>query len=274
MASWPCWAWTPPSVLIPGLETSDSLDRNQLLPHHYSEHRSPPGLCAWSIAVHDCTATYSTNHIINFADDMTIRNLTTKVTSQHTGRRCIGYQVQSQQSVYERGQKRWLLTLEEHTISTLCWTLMAQFLYVIWWRTSSGLSTPTTVHSEESPAASLLSMKAEESSSPTPHTHHILQRDYRKHPEQLHHCLVQELTLHREFDWQAIWPIIKKPQNGIYCLNFLKTLKLCFIHKAGYTLEDFKTDFKHDLHPWTIITINCSWMKRNVPELKSCDRCH
>lgn len=111
LASWPCWAWTPPSVLIPGLETSDSLDRNQLLPHHYSEHRSRPGLCAWSIAVHDCTATYSTNHIINFADDMTIRNLTTKVTSQHTGRRCIGYQVQSQQS--------WLDFRRAHNIHSL-----------------------------------------------------------------------------------------------------------------------------------------------------------
>lgn len=49
------------------------------------------------------------------------------------------------------------------------------------WRSSRGgdphLVSQHQFHIEESPAASLLSTKAEESPSPTPHPHHILQRD-------------------------------------------------------------------------------------------------
>ncbi|KAI4905704.1 hypothetical protein NFI96_003014 [Prochilodus magdalenae] len=44
-------------------------------------------------------------------------------------------------------------------------------------------------HNQESPAASLLPAKAEEGTSPTSHPHHLLQRNHREHPEQLHHCL-------------------------------------------------------------------------------------
>ncbi|KAI4876768.1 hypothetical protein NFI96_009863, partial [Prochilodus magdalenae] len=48
-------------------------------------------------------------------------------------------------------------------------------------------------HNQESPAASLLPAKAEEGTSPTSHPHHLLQRNHREHPKQLHHCLVWEL---------------------------------------------------------------------------------
>ncbi|KAK3508784.1 hypothetical protein QTP70_006020 [Hemibagrus guttatus] len=49
------------------------------------------------------------------------------------------------------------------------------------------------LHHQQSPAASLLPAKAEEGSSSISHTDHLLQRDLREHPEQLHHCLVWEL---------------------------------------------------------------------------------
>ena len=48
-------------------------------------------------------------------------------------------------------------------------------------------------HNKESPAAPVLSTKAEESTSPNLHPHHVLQTDYREHPVQPYHCLVWEL---------------------------------------------------------------------------------
>uniref|UniRef100_A0A3B1IL10 AIG1-type G domain-containing protein n=1 Tax=Astyanax mexicanus TaxID=7994 RepID=A0A3B1IL10_ASTMX len=48
-------------------------------------------------------------------------------------------------------------------------------------------------HNKESPAAPLLPAETEKSTSPTPHPHHVLQRDCRKHPEHLDYCLVWEL---------------------------------------------------------------------------------
>ncbi|KAK3550602.1 hypothetical protein QTP70_000679 [Hemibagrus guttatus] len=44
-------------------------------------------------------------------------------------------------------------------------------------------------HQQESPAAPLLLVEAEESPSTSPHPDHVLQRDHRECPEQLHHCL-------------------------------------------------------------------------------------
>lgn len=43
---------------------------------------------------------------------------------------------------------------------------------------------------KESTAASVLPTKAKDSTYPTPHPHHFLQRDYWEHPEELYHCLV------------------------------------------------------------------------------------
>ncbi|KAG5263814.1 hypothetical protein AALO_G00268920 [Alosa alosa] len=72
------------------LDSIDLLDCNrpqvvrgwqQYLKQHHTEHRAPR-LRAQSAALHpaddDCTATYSNNHIVKFADDTTLVGLITK----------------------------------------------------------------------------------------------------------------------------------------------------------------------------------------------------
>ncbi|KAK3556806.1 hypothetical protein QTP70_020489, partial [Hemibagrus guttatus] len=68
-----------PLQLDPGLpesETSVSLDREQHLQHHHTEHWCPSRLCAQSTAVH--SADLRLNHIIKFADDTTVVGLISK----------------------------------------------------------------------------------------------------------------------------------------------------------------------------------------------------
>ncbi|KAK3530260.1 hypothetical protein QTP86_020115, partial [Hemibagrus guttatus] len=71
-----------------------------------------------------------------------------------------------------------------------------KFLGVPWCAVSRielHLVTQHHLHQQESPAAPLLPVEAEERPSTSPHSDHVLQRDHREHPDQLHHCLVWEL---------------------------------------------------------------------------------
>ncbi len=83
-----------PLQLDPGLfnrKTSVSSGRPQHLEHYHTEHRGPTGLCAqpllFTLLTHDCTAKFSSNHIIKFADDTSVVGLISTTMKRTTERK-------------------------------------------------------------------------------------------------------------------------------------------------------------------------------------------
>lgn len=90
-----------------------------------------------------------------------------------------GYKVNS---LSQNVNMRWVLTSRNHGVNTLFLTSTDTL-----WRSSRPpkplLVPQRQFHSQESPAASLLSLEAEENPFPITHPHHVLQRDNQKHSE-------------------------------------------------------------------------------------------
>ncbi|KAK3548899.1 hypothetical protein QTP70_021714, partial [Hemibagrus guttatus] len=188
-----------PLQLDPGLpdwETSVSPDREQHLQHHHTEHWSSSGLRAQSTAVH-----YADSRLCSNADDTTVVGLISKNDGSayrkevqrltawcKTNNLSLNVEKTKEMVVdFRRAQSDHSpLNINESNMEIIKST--ANSLVFTWRRTSPGHSTPAP-----SPAASLLPEKAEEGSSSTSNPDHLLQRDHREHPEQLHHCLVREL---------------------------------------------------------------------------------
>ncbi|KAI4903708.1 hypothetical protein NFI96_021079 [Prochilodus magdalenae] len=150
----------------------------------------------FTLLTHDCAAMHSSNHIIKCADDTTV----------------VGLISRNDESAYREEVQRltdWCRT------NNLSLNVDQTKEMVVDFRTrcahsplhihgstveivksspdrGSHLVPQHQHHNQESPAASLLPAKAEEGTSPTSHPHHLLQRNHREHPEQLHHCLVWE----------------------------------------------------------------------------------
>ncbi|KAK3557726.1 hypothetical protein QTP86_000320 [Hemibagrus guttatus] len=96
----------------------------------------------------------------------------------------------------------------------------------------------TQLHHQESPAAFLLPAKAEEGSSSTSHPDHLLQRDHREHPEQLHHCLVWEL--HRVGSQDPAARIVRTAEKiigvSLFCIMDICSTRC--IRKANSIVDD------------------------------------
>ncbi|KAI4904481.1 hypothetical protein NFI96_029745, partial [Prochilodus magdalenae] len=92
-------------------------------------------------------------------------------------------------------------------------------------------------HNQESPAASLLPAKAEEGTSPTSHPHHLLQRNHREHPEQLHHCLVWEL----QSDRKSLQQVVRTAEKiiGVSLPTIMDIYTTRCIRKATSIVDDY-----------------------------------
>ncbi|KAK3533750.1 hypothetical protein QTP70_025822 [Hemibagrus guttatus] len=119
---------------------------------------------------HDCAAMRSSNHIVKYAADTTVVGLISKnderAQSDHSPLNIDGSSVEIVKSTKFLGV---------HLAENFTWSLN------------------TSSISKKGAAAPLLPAEAGESPSPSPHPDHVLQRDHRERPEQLHHCLVWEL---------------------------------------------------------------------------------
>ncbi|KAK3510444.1 hypothetical protein QTP70_006847 [Hemibagrus guttatus] len=140
----------------------------------------------FTLLTHDCAAMHSSNHITKFADDTTVVGLISK----------------NDESSYREEVQRLTAWCKDNNLSL---NVEKTKKMVVDFRRAQSDHSPLNItqhqlHHQESPAASLLPAKAEEGSSSTSYPDHLLQRDDREHPEQLHHCLVRELHRVRSQD--------------------------------------------------------------------------
>ncbi|KAK3510725.1 hypothetical protein QTP70_015979 [Hemibagrus guttatus] len=191
---------------------------NTIIPQHLIEKLNllalqlDPGLPDWetsgcvlspllfTLLTHDCAAMHSSNHIVKFTDDTTVVGLISKNDES-------AYREEVQQltawckanslSLNVDKTKEMVVDFRRaQSDHSLLFIDGSPQEHQIPWCTSSGelhLVTQHHLHQQESPAAPLLPMKAEESPSTSHNLDHVLQRDHRERPEQLHYCLVWEL---------------------------------------------------------------------------------
>ncbi|KAK3566561.1 hypothetical protein QTP86_000973, partial [Hemibagrus guttatus] len=93
------------------------------------------------------------------------------------------------------------------------------------------------LHHQESPAASLLPAKAEDGSFSTSHPDHLLQRDHREHPEQLHHCWFRNCTV---LDRKTLQRIVRTAEKviGVSLPSIMDIYSTRCIHKANSIVDD------------------------------------
>ncbi|KAK3535534.1 hypothetical protein QTP70_016804, partial [Hemibagrus guttatus] len=94
------------------------------------------------------------------------------------------------------------------------------------------LVTQHHLHQQESPAAPLLPAEAEESPSTSPHPDHVLQRNHRESPEQLHHCLV--------WDCKTLQQILRTAEKiiGVSLPSITDMYTTRYIRKANSIVDD------------------------------------
>ncbi len=159
----------------------------------------------FTLLTHDCTAKFSSNHIIKFADDTTLVGLISNNDKTHyreevaqlaewCGANNLSLNVEKTKEVVVDFRRRNStdhppLTIDSSTVERVSST---KFLGVhitedLTWTTN------TMSLSKKAQQRLQLSPPAEKSKSPTTHPHHILQGHHWECADQLHHCLVREL---------------------------------------------------------------------------------
>ncbi len=158
----------------------------------------------FTLLTHDCTAKFSSNHIIKFADDTTVVGLISNNDETHyreevaqlaewCGVNNLSLNVEKTKEVVMDFRRNSVdhppLTIDSSTVERVSST---KFLGVhitedLTWTTN------TMSLSKKAQTAPTLSPPAEKSKSPTTHPQHILQGHHRECADQLHHCLVREL---------------------------------------------------------------------------------
>ncbi len=164
----------------------------------------------FTLLTHDCTAKFSSNHIIKFADDTTVVGLISNNDETHyreevaqlaewCGANNLSLNVKKTKEVVMDFRRRNStdhppLTIDSSTVERVSST---KFLGV---HITEDLTWTTNTMSLSKKAQQRLhfSPPAEKSKSPTTHPHHILQGHHWECADQLHHCLVREL--------QCCWP--------------------------------------------------------------------
>ncbi len=154
----------------------------------------------FTLLTHDCTAKFSSNHIIKFADDTTAVGLISNKDETHyreevaqlaewCGANNLSLNVEKTKEVVLYVRRRNSidhppLTIDSSTVERVSSTKFLDHQHHV--TLQEGTTAPT------------LSPPAEKSKSPSTHPHHILQRHHWECADQLHHCLVREL--------QCCWP--------------------------------------------------------------------
>ncbi len=161
----------------------------------------------FTLLTHDCTAKFSSNHIIKFADDTTVVGLISNNDETHyreevaqlaewCGVNNLSLNVEKTKEVVMDFRRNSVdhppLTIDSSTVERVSST---KFLGV---HITEDLTWTTNTTLQEGTTAPTLSPPAEKSKSPTTHPQHILQGHHRECADQLHHCLVREL--------QCCWP--------------------------------------------------------------------
>ncbi len=162
----------------------------------------------FTLLTHDCTAKFSSNHIIKFADDTTVVGLISNNDETHyreevaqlaewCGANNLSLNVEKTKEVVMDFRRNSVdhppLTIDSSTVervsSTNSWGCTSQ-------RISPG--PPTPCHSPRRHNSAYTFSAGWKSKSPTTHPQHILQGHHWECADQLHHCLVREL--------QCCWP--------------------------------------------------------------------
>ncbi|KAK3548655.1 hypothetical protein QTP70_016405, partial [Hemibagrus guttatus] len=127
----------------------------------------------FTLLTHDCTAMHSSNHIVKFTDDTTVVGLISK----------------NDESVYRE-------EVQQHRVTTL---LLIDGSPVEIIKSTKFLGVHLAENFTWSLNTTSITKKAHQrlyflrwlrkAHLPPPHPDHVLQRNHRKHPEQLHHCL-------------------------------------------------------------------------------------
>ncbi len=159
----------------------------------------------FTLLTHDCTAKFSSNHIIKLADDTTVVGLISNNDEMHyreevaqlaewCGANNLSLNVSKTKEVVVDFRRTNSidhppLTIDSSTVERVSST---KFLGV---HITENLTWTTL---QEGTTAPTLSLPAEKSKSPSTHPHHILQGHHWECADQLHHCLVREL--------QCCWP--------------------------------------------------------------------
>ncbi len=161
------------------------------------------------LLTHDCTAKFSSNHIIKFADDTTVVGLISNndetqyreevaQLAEWCGANNLSLNVEKTKEVVMDFRRRNStdhppLTIDSSTVERVSST---KFLGCTSRRISPG--PPTPCHSPRRHNSAYTFSAGWKSKSPTTHPHHILQGHHWECADQLHHCLVREL--------QCCWP--------------------------------------------------------------------
>ncbi len=177
------------------------------LEHYHTEHSAPQGhvlsLLLFTQLTHDCTAKFSSNHIIKFANDTSVVGLISNNNEMH-------YKEEVAQlaewcgannlSLNVSKTKEVVMDFRQNSGDHPHWPSTARL-----WRESAALNSwgahqrgPHLDHQhyitlQEGATAPTLSPPAEKCKSPSTHPHHFLKGKHWERADQLHHCLVWEL---------------------------------------------------------------------------------
>ncbi len=162
-----------------------------------------------SLLTHDCTAKFSSNHIIKFADDTTVVGLISNNDEMHyreemaqlaewCGANNLSLNVEKTKEVVMDFRRRNSTDHPPLTIDSS--TVRESAALNSWGCTSRRISPgpPTPCHSPRRHNSAYTFSAGWKEQSPTTHPHHILQGHHWECADQLHHCLVREL--------QCCWP--------------------------------------------------------------------
>ncbi len=165
----------------------------------------------FTLLTHDCTAKFSSNHIIKFADDTSVVGLISNNDETHyreevaqlaewCGANNLSLNVEKTKEVVMDFRRNSVdhppLTIDTSTVERVSST---KFLGVhitedLTWTTN------TKSISKKAQTAPTLSPPAEKSKPPSTHPHHLLQGYHWERADQLHHCLVRKLLCSRPQD--------------------------------------------------------------------------
>ncbi len=156
----------------------------------------------FTLLTHDCTAKFSSNHIIKFADDTVVGLISNNDETHYReevaqlaewcGVNNLSLNVEKTKEVVMDFRRNSVdhppLTIDSLTVERVSST---KFLGV---HITEDLTWTTNKKNlQEGTTACTHSLLAEKSKSPSTHPHHLLQGNHWEHADQLHHCLVRKL---------------------------------------------------------------------------------
>ncbi len=140
----------------------------------------------FTLLTHDCTAKFSSNHIIKFADDTSVVGLISNNDETH-------YRDEVAQLAEWCGANNLSLNVGKTKEVVMDFRRNSVAHHPLAIDNSNLTWTTNTMSLSKKAQAPTLSQPAEKSKSPFTHPHHLLQGNHWECADQLHHCLVGEL---------------------------------------------------------------------------------